>query len=622
MEINNVHVEEADKATLKQKALSHLPRNLGDTEAQRQILKMVAQVVPAVAESIQDIENLVWARVESKELPINQAIAQCAYRVDRAIGSVLPTERMLETFSEETLLKAWIALDYYAYVLKAEYSFNIRSLHSQLSTVLLTGAPGTQPQTGPEDYGQTQPIVSAADQQVSQFETAPIRTDVQPKPAEKPQKSSSRKQKPAKSPAKKKGSAIKGILLAAIAVALAAALCFLLSDTRKVTVAIREIGTVTLDSEDQIVQAEQLYSELTESQQDKVSNRDVLFAAREEYDSLVTEKAINDIGKVTMESKDAIVHAETLYNALSRNARNLVDNYKTLTSARKEFDRLEAAIKKASDAIDAIGTVTLQSGSQIETARNAYDALKKDNLQSYLSGKVATLTDAEKQYKQLVSQDLYDTGMSHYEQEHYEDAIVCFDSIIADYSDTDVLEKAATAKANCQTAQADQAYGKRDYYAAMKTLNSVDAKYQQLENYLKVKDKVIAALTKARPNNSAVIDGKINWGRCYFQITAGDQDVCFKFQNTADPSKYKLVFVRAGEKAKVNVEDGIYSIKWATGQYWYSKDLLFGDDTVYRSKGTAEFTTTYKGNWVYFWYLDLDMSSSDFRSSSIDAKDF
>ena len=133
------------------------------------------------------------------------------------------------------------------------------------------------------------------------------------------------------------------LALAVVLIAILAA-GFLFSKTRRTEVSIRKIGTVTLESEALILEAEEHFDGLSENQQEKISNRDLLFAARAEYDSLVAEDAIGKIGKVTLESADAITGAEEIYAALSRDAKNLVDNYKTLTAARKEYDRLDAAV--------------------------------------------------------------------------------------------------------------------------------------------------------------------------------------------------------------------------------------------------------------------------------------
>ncbi len=90
---------------------------------------------------------------------------------------------------------------------------------------------------------------------------------------------------------------------------------------------------------------------------------------------------IDAIGEVTLESGDAIEAAEGAYEALSEKEQVLVTNYEDLVAARKAYDKLvedHAAADTVDALIDAIGTVTLRSGSAIETARTAYDALTEE----------------------------------------------------------------------------------------------------------------------------------------------------------------------------------------------------------------------------------------------------
>lgn len=82
--------------------------------------------------------------------------------------------------------------------------------------------------------------------------------------------------------------------------------------------------------------------------------------------------AIDAIGEVTIDSGSAIGTAETAYDALPEGKQSDVTNYDTLVQARDQFDILSAI-----DAIDAIGNVTINSGSAIETAEEAYENLSE-----------------------------------------------------------------------------------------------------------------------------------------------------------------------------------------------------------------------------------------------------
>lgn len=617
MENQDAHVDEVFKVMLKKKALSYLPRNLAEVDAHRQILDMLVPVIPAISECREQAEQLIWPKVAAGELSMGQAVAQCAYRTDVTIQAAPLNKSRLTVFPRETLMKVWIIMDYYSYVLKPEYSGNIRKLQDQITAVLL--AENTSQVQNKAPVSQTPPVPPAE----KHMPATPEKPIVDPGKVQNTKTMDPNtpqvKKTPRKSPAMPSGKKLLPLVAAALVVVLAAVVP-LFSSTSKTQAAIRQIGEVTLDSEEQILRAEELYNELEKSKQEKVKNREDLFTARTEYDALVTEEAIDRIGKVTLESSDAIAQAEKLYEGLSRDAQDLVDNYEKLTAAREELTRLEEAVEKASSAIDAIGKVTLESGSKIKEARSAYDALTKDNLEKYLADKLPTLTNAEKEFKQLHSQHLYDTGMAHYGEKKYEEAIACFDSIITDYSDTEFLEDARKTKADCQTGLANQAYKKKDYYTALKTLDSVEPEYQTQDSHKTLREKVQEAIKKARPKNGETVAGNIGWGRCYFKVTASDQDTVIKVQNVNKPTKYELIFIRAGKSHTIKVADGTYSVKYAVGTQWFDKTHLFGDDTVCRNAGSVELETTYKGNKVYYWTVTLDLSTP--KGNIISASEF
>jgi DNA repair ATPase RecN len=113
---------------------------------------------------------------------------------------------------------------------------------------------------------------------------------------------------------------------------------------------------------------------------------------------------INAIGTVTLDSETTIEAARAAYNALTADQKALVTNYETLTNAETALKALQdaankaAADKAAADAVTekiaAIGTVTKDSKTAIESARAAYDALTAE--QKALVTNYETLTAAEK----------------------------------------------------------------------------------------------------------------------------------------------------------------------------------------------------------------------------------
>ena len=119
---------------------------------------------------------------------------------------------------------------------------------------------------------------------------------------------------------------------------------------------INEIGDVTLESKQVIETARAAYDNLTPTQKTYVTKLDTLTAAEAAYKALVDQKAaddvmekINEIGEVTLDSKTAIEAARAAYDALTNDQKTLVENYDVLTAAEAELARLEAEAKHEAD---------------------------------------------------------------------------------------------------------------------------------------------------------------------------------------------------------------------------------------------------------------------------------
>lgn len=174
---------------------------------------------------------------------------------------------------------------------------------------------------------------------------------------------------------------------------------------------ISDIGTVTLDSEAQIIAAEVAVAALTEEEVKQLDNEEKLNQARADYEKLVEEArvaelkaqaaeidaAINAIGTVSEESSEAIAAAREQYNSCDSEVQQYITALPALEAAEQQLEDLR--VNAVSDLISAIGSVTLDSGDAIKAAQEAYDALSTEN-----QAKVAnagTLTDAAEQLKAL-----------------------------------------------------------------------------------------------------------------------------------------------------------------------------------------------------------------------------
>ena len=105
------------------------------------------------------------------------------------------------------------------------------------------------------------------------------------------------------------------------------------------------------------------------------------------------EQLINTIGTVTPESEEAITAARNAYIALSAEDRAKVTNLQTLETAEATLAEMKDPVVMVEHLINAIGTVTSESGAAITAARNAYNALSAEDQAKVTN--LQTLEDAE-----------------------------------------------------------------------------------------------------------------------------------------------------------------------------------------------------------------------------------
>ena len=171
------------------------------------------------------------------------------------------------------------------------------------------------------------------------------------------------------------------------------------------------IGTVTLNSADEIAAARKAYNALTAEQKQKVGNSGVLTAAEKKYAQLKTAddekkaEAVEDLidsimaGSTTFE--DDVKAAQKAYNNLTADQKKLVDNYYKLANYLK--DLADEEDKEAAEAverlIDAIGAVNADSEDAIQAARDAYEKLTDE--QKELVENLSALEAAESRLAEL-----------------------------------------------------------------------------------------------------------------------------------------------------------------------------------------------------------------------------
>lgn len=140
------------------------------------------------------------------------------------------------------------------------------------------------------------------------------------------------------------------IRMGSLAVAAALALCLAGcakadEQTQAVIDGIDAIGEVTLESEGDIKSARAGYDKLTEDQLKFVKNADTLESAESELSALKVSQcieAIDAIGEVTLDSKDAVDAANLCFTGLTLEERQIVTNKAALDEAKETLKILES----------------------------------------------------------------------------------------------------------------------------------------------------------------------------------------------------------------------------------------------------------------------------------------
>ena len=196
---------------------------------------------------------------------------------------------------------------------------------------------------------------------------------------------------------------------------------------RKAIDAIQAIGEVTLEKEEQIREARELYDAVIPTLQEEIKDSLVILETAEkklaeliaERDAVREAEALVDriAEPVTLESEETISAARTAYNGLTVRQKEMYSPDRLTRLEALEAALAEKKKQAAEDAareeenrekiaavetlIDAIGTVTKNSGPSITAARTAFDALS-ETLRARV-GNYNVLLAAEAAYKRILT---------------------------------------------------------------------------------------------------------------------------------------------------------------------------------------------------------------------------
>ena len=162
---------------------------------------------------------------------------------------------------------------------------------------------------------------------------------------------------------------------------------------------ITNIGQVTLDAEDSIIEAEQAYNSLNRWDKMYVKNHQNLVDARETYNRIEeVSTLIQNLESVTISSEADMIQAESAYAALSFEEQQAIQNYDLLIEAKNCYESLRRidAVEKAIAATSEIDVEKIKSEEDIALyteAKNLYNALNDTEKSAVRNHNV--LTDME-----------------------------------------------------------------------------------------------------------------------------------------------------------------------------------------------------------------------------------
>lgn len=637
---NNKPIKDPYRSALKKKAMAYMPKNYEDVTAQKQILAMIVAVVPAAAGVAKAAEAGIWPKVQAKTLPIVQGVGQCALEVNKAIAAAPMESLLLEKRSNETLLKAWVALEYYSYLMLPEYSGNIRALRDRLYAILRqrNNAPGAaKPVAASAAPITAVPVQRTSGQMPKPKVPMPQPPMPQPPMPQPPMPQPPIPQPPMPQPAQAEDLG-KTVVVERPAPALAQELDkTVMADKAPAMAESIDKTEFTPAQEPNMFQggmAEEVGSTVSvnrvEAPMKKKSKAPIaIIAAVAVVIAVVVgillmggksidkvEAAIDAIGTVTLESGAAIEEAEALYEDLSEGKKEKVENRDTLFAAREEYDAQVNAVAEVEAAIDAIGSpVTLSSGAAVEKARKLYDNLKEE-----LKGHVSNYSDLETReaaytnlYNKEQAEKLYTAAKAAFDSGDYNTAISKIGEILDHYPNSARAKDAEALGADCVEVAAQKAMNENRLEDAKNLLDMAREDYTETEGIKTLAERLETKLAGMRPANGKMFAVRMEQGYCKMVITAKGSDLCIKLTSKSNPEKYTFYYIREGETFAMHVKDGEYTLKYGYGDYWYGQEDMFGaKGHYYQLDSVFELNTYYSGGWVEYEYYEftLDVNSS------------
>ena len=331
--------------------------------------------------------------------------------------------------------------------------------------------------------------------------------------------------------------------------------------------------------------------------------------------TLTAEKKIRKIGEVTLSSEQTIEEARAYYNELTPEDKERVNNLDVLQNAEETYQTLayQAAAAAFDDKVNSLGEITLSSGYKIDDLFSEYYKISPLVMQYVTTSE--KLFKAKETYDALKEENDYQIVVKAMSDKRYEDAIDAAYDYLTDNLFSNRYEEVVGIRVDAYIALTEQYESDEKYEKALKTakecleIASGDAKNKAEAKY----DALMAFIEEMRPANGETFENSCVGGYCVLEVVNNGEDALVKLEDVSDPAgKVLVLYVRAGETARVNVKDGEYTFKYASGETWYGMAEYFGEKTdFYKAMSNLEFSTSYGGGNVYYHEQQITIAPVD-----------
>ena len=332
-------------------------------------------------------------------------------------------------------------------------------------------------------------------------------------------------------------------------------------------------------------------------------------AAQMQAQAQEVSSLIDSIGEITPGSGEALDAARTAYNALPENVRTLVDNFSMLEDAETSFQDATAAVTEVKDAIDNLGEITVDSREAIDSAWDLYNALPETS-REYVDN-LSVLETAEDTYAAKVEEQGLADIQALIDAGEYQQAMDTGEQFLQDHevSDESAFRELIDGAHLGLIWQAYNANYLEYTQDELDSLRSTTESETVLSGIDYLQGKLDGWLAYIQPANGHVFADTTGSGYGELTVKAGDTPLFVRVEKVSNSSSYFSFYVRANSETTIyDVQDGDYYVIYATGDTWYGESELFGSGTSAKiADDVMSFTTTYSGSYIEYSIITLTL---------------